>query len=57
MMKTNREELKLQEMAHGHDAQRVDESLIVKSNRRWVGLEHAERGQFIPFAEAIKKLG
>ncbi|MDL2281898.1 hypothetical protein LJC44_02130 [Parabacteroides sp. OttesenSCG-928-G06] len=57
-MKTKREDWKLQTRTKSQDLQSVDESVMTaESNREEVGLDHVERGQFIPFSSALKKLG
>ncbi|MDH6342783.1 hypothetical protein M2480_003049 [Parabacteroides sp. PFB2-12] len=57
-MKTKGEDWKLQTRTKSQDLQRVDESTMSgESAREEVGLDHVERGQFIPFSHALKKLG
>lgn len=56
-MKTKSEDWKMYRTTQSRSIQSEDESSITETRDKPTSLEHAERGQFIPFAEALKKLG
>ncbi|GEM_PF-6354810 len=56
-MKTKREDWKMQGTTQSRSVQSADEGIIAERSGKPGNLDHAERGQFIPFAEALKKLG
>lgn len=50
-------ELKLYAMKQTRQLQSEVEEKKMESRKSTGSVEHAERGQFIPFAQALKKLG
>jgi len=57
-MRKEQNDLKMQQSIQGYTLQREDEAGATNNiHGSQAGLELSEKGQFIPFAEALKKLG